>query len=790
MTTIARPAAQRLRADRDAIMRALQLLHEPGAVSELRVLDLPNGLTAAGYFDDITAMVDAAERYSGKGGVYTLLNEVDPSLLARYANRMQERPKHTTGDRDIRRRRWLLGDFDPTRPSGIPATEDEHAGALARMAEVREWLTSRGWPAPLSMDSGNGGALLYRIDLPNDDAALRVVERCLAALGFRFDDAAVTIDQSVKNASRLTRLAGTVNCKGDGTPDRPHRLARIVDSPEVVQPVPTDLLESLAASLPDNAAKVAATPSGKALRDELGVGATDLDAWIAQHGLQVARIGPWQDGRKFVLATCPWDNSHTDGAAFIVEFANGARAAGCLHNSCRGKRWQDLRALYEPEHDQRERAATTAPTITTTTAPITTPRGPSERPWPDPPDPVVYRGLAGELVAAIAPHTEADPAGVLVNVVVAFGNAVGDGPHMLVGATTHPAREYAVVVGKSSKARKGESLNPVRALFEQAAPDWANERIASGLSTGEGLIHEVRDAVEKLEPIKVKGKVVGYETVIADEGEADKRLLVIEPEFARVLRVMSRQGNTLESVLRDAWDRGNLRVLTRSNPLRATGAHISLIAHVTVDELRRELSDISIANGFANRMLWLCVRRSKDLPEPVPFIGEVVDRLAAQLATAISRARAIGRMERDAGARAMWREVYSDLAAEREGLAGALLARAEAHVLRLSLVYALLDGSSVVTSEHLLAALALWEYVESCVEFTFGDATGDPIADTILAALRQNGGLTRTQINDLLGRNVSSDRIARALQALLAAGKARTAQQETAGRPRETWTAC
>ena len=146
-------------------------------------------------------------------------------------------------------------------------------------------------------------------------------------------------------------------------------------------------------------------------------------------------------------------------------------------------------------------------------------------------------------------------------------------------------------------------------------------------------------------------------------------------------------------------------------------------------------------------------------------------------------------MERDAEAREMWQHVYSDLAAEREGLAGALLAQAEAHVLRLSLIYALLDGSASITADHLLAALALWEYIEASVAFIFGDATGDPTADTILAALRQNGELTRTQVSDLFGRNLSSDRIARALQTLLQLGKARTEQQETGGRPREVWIA-
>src|SRR5215203_5467774 len=227
--------------------------------------------------------------------------------------------------------------------------------------------------------------------------------------------------------------------------------------------------------------------------------------------------------------------------------------------------------------------------------------------------------------------------------------------------------------------------------------------------------------------------------------------------------------------------------MTRSNPLRATGAHISLIGHVTVDELRRELSDISIANGFANRLLWICVRRSKDLPDPVPFAGDSVTALAADVATALATAQSITQVSRDPDANTIWHAVYPTLAAERDGLAGALLARAEAHVLRLALVYALLDGSAIITADHLLAALALWEYVEASVEYIFGDATGDPVADTIVAALRQNGELTRTQISDLFGRNSTSDRIAQALQLLLRLGTVRAEQRNTGGRPREVW---
>ena len=144
-------------------------------------------------------------------------------------------------------------------------------------------------------------------------------------------------------------------------------------------------------------------------------------------------------------------------------------------------------------------------------------------------------------------------------------------------------------------------------------------------------------------------------------------------------------------------------------------------------------------------------------------------------------------MQRDEQAAELWREIYGDLAADREGLAGSVLGRAEAHVLRHSMLYALWDRSSFVRLEHLVAAVELWAYAERSVEFIFGDATGDPVADAILDALAQNGSLTRTQIRDLFGRHEQSGRIDHALQTLLRRGRARCEPRQTSGRPTEVW---
>jgi hypothetical protein len=315
--------------------------------------------------------------------------------------------------------------------------------------------------------------------------------------------------------------------------------------------------------------------------------------------------------------------------------------------------------------------------------------------------------------------------------------------------------------------------------------------IAGGLSSGEGLIHAVRNPVTRHEAIREKGgHVTGYQDVETDAGVSDKRVLDFEPEFASVLRVAVRQGNTISTTIRQAWDGGELHTLTRNNPLRATDPHISLIGHITVAELLRSLDSTEAASGFANRFLWVLVRRSKSLP----FGGNPDTQSMAALADAVAQvfefAKNANEIDFDAEARDAFVAVYPKLTAERPGLLGAITARAEAQVLRLALVYALLDCSRLISIEHLIAALSLWAYCERSAEYIFGDRLGDPDADAILNALRvKPAGLTRTEISDLFARNLSAARIDRALVTLLKANLARCERDTGAngGRPAERW---
>jgi hypothetical protein len=238
-----------LRTDPSIIQRALGLILEPGQITEIRAFGGKKPL-GFGYFDTdhLADLARAAATFQNRGasGIYFIPNVINPALLARAANRARDaRDMEATKDGDIQRRRWLLIDCDPVRPAGISSTDEEHEAALTRCREIRAGLKAEGWPAPILADSGNGGHLLYRVDLPADDGGL--VERILASLRMRWSDDVVDVDRTVKNASRVWKLYGTLARKGDATPDRPHRMATILSAPTDLVAVESDRLEAFAA---------------------------------------------------------------------------------------------------------------------------------------------------------------------------------------------------------------------------------------------------------------------------------------------------------------------------------------------------------------------------------------------------------------------------------------------------------------------------------------------------------------------------------------------------------------
>jgi hypothetical protein len=402
-----------------------------------------------------------------------------------------------------------------------------------------------------------------------------------------------------------------------------------------------------------------------------------------------------------------------------------------------------------------------------------------------------YHGLAGEIVRTIEPHTESDPVAVLSGFLASVGSVIGRGAHWKIEGDVHYCKLFLVHVGETSKGRKGTGQGRVDMIMHQVAEDWMTHCRDTGLSSGEGLVHRLRDRVER------ENKKTG-ETEVVDEGVSDKRLMIEEPEFGSPLTVMRREGNTLSSVLRHAWDDKLLSTLTKNSSERASFTHISFIGHVTKGELLRHLTETKLGGGIANRFLFFLVRRSKLLP-----LGGKLNPVGADLVNRVREAIEFGYEWREISlsaereeayglsAEELWSNIYPQLSEGKPGLFGSVVSRAEAQVRRMATVYAVLDLSEVITVDHLLAALALWSYSERSSYLVFGDKLGDELADELYSVLVDAGdeGMTRTEISELFGRNQNKVRIGAILRQLEEYGMARreTVKGDGPGRPTEVW---
>lgn len=402
--------------------------------------------------------------------------------------------------------------------------------------------------------------------------------------------------------------------------------------------------------------------------------------------------------------------------------------------------------------------------------------------WPRPLGAAAKHALAGEIIAEISPHTESDEAAILFQFLTIVGNIIGRSACFMAESTPHFCNLFMVLVGNSSRSRKGTSFKRVKALFERIDPDWAAKCHRSGLVSGEGLIHQIRDpSTRKAKRGEGRGSVV-------DPGCNDKRLLVVEEELARVLGAMGRDGNTLSEILRCAWDGVPLSTLGKADPETCREPHISMIGHITKHELGKRLTSTDAANGFGNRILWVCVKRSKLLPNGAALGTTISECLMIRLAKAIEFAKGQGRIDTDEEATTYWETIYPRLTADRFGIYGSITARAEAQVKRLAVIFAVLDMSNVIRVEHLKAAEECWRYSDESAAHTFGTAIGDKFADKILAHLLATPkGLSLTEIRDKYQRH-DSGRVDPALMTLSEMGLVAMRKEPTGGgRPRTVW---
>ena len=413
---------------------------------------------------------------------------------------------------------------------------------------------------------------------------------------------------------------------------------------------------------------------------------------------------------------------------------------------------------------------------------------PPQPPSPSPFDSPAFHGPAGDLVKLILPHSEADPKALLMQTLVAFGNALGRKAHFTAGADVHYFNLFVALVGDTCASKKGSSWSPISKFFEGVDSGWVKDHIGTGLLTGQGLIHLLRDKRRRKPPGGKTGRGKASQETILDPLAEDKRFLSLEDEFVQVLLVMKLPGNILSSTLRKAWEGKKLESITKTNHEVATGTHVSIIGNITADELRLEMPAVQQSNGFVNRFLWLEVKGSK----PLPFGGELASVDFGPLQERFQLALEFGQQDREIGfdrdAAALWDRVYRHLWDARPGIAGKMLGRGCPQVRRLACLYAVLDESKLMRLKHLQAALAVWKWNEETVYSLFGGRTADPDANKILDILKDHpDGRTKSELYRDFGCNTKAERIQEALELLEREGLARQVREGNPGHPVTRW---
>jgi hypothetical protein len=387
-----------------------------------------------------------------------------------------------------------------------------------------------------------------------------------------------------------------------------------------------------------------------------------------------------------------------------------------------------------------------------------------------------WHGPFGKAVEAIAPATEADPIAILTQALALFGALAGESPFVRVGGVRHPARVWPLIVGKTSAGRKGTALHEAESFARRLstyAAAYLEHRVVQGLSSGEGLLAALGAAPAAPKDGEPPPEAPG----------ADGRLTVVETEFAKVLTAAKRDGNTLGPILRQLWENDRAGILTRQAPLQVDGAHLTVIAHITPGELRLKLAESDVAGGTLNRFLLVASERTQLLPHEMlrPDMAE----LTGALGDAADEARFIREVRRDRHANDLWTEVYAALNAdEPDGQLGAVLARGPAYTMRLALLYALADGSSLIHTDHLLAALAVWHYAAESARLYFADGRTRDDAERLAEYIASAHSRTGTEIYNFFKRNKSRAEIQMLLGQLMDRGDVgEDVDKATGGRP-------
>lgn len=755
----------------DTIAQALRAIIQTGATFEIRIPQSGSG-TMSGYYTDPELAARHVVRHDGRvPGIYVTPNPVVPACHARAADKLVSRAKATTGDADILCRRWILIDLDPVRPSGISSTDEELEASWHRAVAIREYLWQAGWGLPLLACSGNGHHLLYLIDLPNDDAARSLVQRCLAALAFLFDDAVVKVDQGVFNSARIWKLYGTLSCKGSNTPDRPHRVAAMLEVPELQQ-VSADQLQALAGRcpLPEPRRQVqgVATVPGEAF---------DLAGFIQRNGLPIVTVGSWQGGTRWVLGVCPWNEAHTNRSAWIAQFPSGAVAAGCHHNGCQGRKWSDLREMLEPRVVPLRQPQLGLPAPTASARPLADARPSIVTPQQGDrylentfldrlPDAVWGNAIASEYVRRYGSCTEAPDAFHLAGFLGAVGIALGRSVWATQSRRIYP-NLYLALIGDSGRGRKSTAMHMATEILKRLDPGVVTLK---SIGSSEGLLEQLAEAEMTDE----------QKTVFRSNGTAPevlhRRLLLSFDEISQFL-VKSRKdaSSSLIQTVVEAYDcPDQLDHSTRRQKLVALTPTLSFIGCSNAFWLERFSTLSDVLGGFSNRFLYVDGDRKPPMPKPPP--PPCMNDIVAAVHGALAHYRQTPReLEFTAGADDLWARWYCECyeLPTRTNTASILFQRAQVNAIKIATIYAALDRADAIEARHLEAGIGLVLYSGRVVAGslgTIGEDAATKLERKILAYLQRTGARTARDVFCFVDGFATMKACREALESLVAGG--------------------
>lgn len=324
------------------IRKAIEQIHPDGELFEVRVLN-KDKKAISGYFKDAETLLQKLKTVDLRGAnVYFTLNQINEALFSRVQSECFVAKANTTSDNDVDGYKWLFIDLDPKRVSGISSNDAELQKAYDLAGKIYRYLKDKGFEEPVKAISGNGAHLLYRIQLGASEENKQLVERCLKALSMLFDTDDISVDTTNFNPARICKLYGTLAQKGRSTKERPHRMSRIIGDVKTCVVNNKSYLETLAAELPQEMPKPTRYNNYNAKE-------FNIEEWMSKYGIAYRDITHGNGFTRYRLEECPFDPNHKAPDSMICVSSTGALGFRCMHNSCKGKTWKDLRLKFEPD---------------------------------------------------------------------------------------------------------------------------------------------------------------------------------------------------------------------------------------------------------------------------------------------------------------------------------------------------------------------------------------------------------------------------------------------------------